>query len=126
MVLAEWLSPSMRECVFGNVGISYSVLREAARDYSTSGMPDHQRWDTLRTMIEKAAREGRTKITAAEYRKAIGSRPIPNQASSMPPELIANQLDRPDVVAAIVDRIAADRALRHIVLMRLSESDWPA
>lgn len=111
----------MRDQVFDRVGVSYSVLREAAFDYSRSGMPDHQRWDALRTMIDAALAEGRAKITATEYRKAIGSRPIPNQADAMPPEAIIRQIDRPDVWAALLDHIATNPASRREVLMRLSE-----
>ncbi|MFE2822476.1 hypothetical protein [Streptomyces sp. NPDC059271] len=119
--LAEWLSPSMRDHVFGHVSISYSVLREAAFDYQRSGMPVHQRWDELRTMIDAALASGRERVTATDYRRAIGSRPIPNQADAMPPEVITRQLDRPEVWAAVVDYIAASPPNRRDILLRLSE-----
>ncbi|MGW0564681.1 hypothetical protein ACWDZ4_29770 [Streptomyces sp. NPDC003016] len=121
MTLADWLSAPMRDHAFGHISVSYSVLREAAFDYSRSGMPDHQRWDMLRTMIDRAAVEGRPKITATEYRKAIGARPIPNQADAMPPEAIARQIERPDVWPVVLERIAANPVSRRDVLMRLSQ-----
>ncbi|GHA52676.1 hypothetical protein GCM10010303_75690 [Streptomyces purpurascens] len=121
VALAKWLSAPMRDQVFGRVSVSYSVLREAAFDYSRSGMPDHQRWDALRTMIDTALAVGRTRITATEYRKAIGSRPIPNQADSMPPEAVIRQIDRPDVWPAVLDHIASHPARRKDMLVRLSE-----
>jgi hypothetical protein len=111
----------MRDLVFGQVNVSYSVLREAAFDYQRSGMPDHQRWDVLRTMIDTALASGRERVTATDYRKAIGSRPIPNQADAMAPEAIVRQIDRPDVWAAVLDHIAASPANRKDVLLRLSE-----
>lgn len=120
-VLAKWLSAPMRDHVFGRVSVSYSVLREAAFDYSRSGMPDHQRWDALRTMIDTALAEGRTRITATQYRKVIGARPIPNQADAMPPEAIVRQIDRPDVWSAVLDYIAANPTSRRDVLMRIAE-----
>ncbi|MEW2133625.1 hypothetical protein [Streptomyces sp. NPDC005435] len=121
VALANWLSAPMRDLVFGPVSISYSVLREAAFDYSRSGMPGHQRWDALRTMIDSALAAKRTRITAAEYRKAIGGRPIPNQADAMSPETIVRQLARPDVWSLVVDHIASTPANRRDVLLRLSE-----
>ncbi|MER6449449.1 hypothetical protein [Streptomyces venezuelae] len=120
VALAQWFSPDMRARIFTDVQVSYSVLREAACDYSRSGTPDHQRWDTLRSMIETAANQGRKRVTASEYRSAIGSRQIPNQASAMPAEAVVRQLERPDVWQAVVDYIVADPASRREVLLRLS------
>ncbi|MFJ4969763.1 hypothetical protein [Streptomyces sp. NPDC088755] len=120
VALARWFSPDMRERIFSEVQVSYTVLREAARDYSRSGMPDHQRWDALRSMIDSAASEGRKRVTANEYRTVIGSRQIPNQASAMPAEAVIRQLERPDVWQAVVDHIVADPASRREVLLRLS------
>ncbi|MFJ8772492.1 hypothetical protein [Streptomyces microflavus] len=120
VALARWFSPDMRARIFSEVQVPYTVLREAARDYSRSGMPDHQRWDALRSMTDSAAREGRKRVTAHEYRSAIGSRQIPNQASAMPAEAVIRQLERPDVWQAVVDHIVADPASRREVLLRLS------
>ncbi|MFI8399654.1 hypothetical protein GTY86_07205 [Streptomyces sp. SID5770] len=120
VTLARWFSPDMRPRIFSDVRISYTVLREAARDYSRSNMPDHQRWDVLRSMIDAAASEGRKRVTANEYRSAIGSRQVPNQASAMPAEAVIRQLERPDVWQAVVDYIVADPASRREVLLRLS------
>ncbi|GGZ13427.1 hypothetical protein GCM10010387_01820 [Streptomyces inusitatus] len=119
VVLARWFSSDMRTRIFSNVQVSYTVLRDAARDYSRSNMPDHQRWDALRSMIETATIKGRKRVTAAEYRTAIGSRPVPNQASTMPAEAVVRQLERPDVWQAVIDYIAADPASRREVLRQL-------
>ncbi|WP_159041780.1 hypothetical protein [Streptomyces aureus] len=119
--LAKWLSLPMRDHVFGRVSVSYTVLREAAFDYSRSGMPDHQRWDALRTMIDAALANGRTRITATAYRRMIGARPVPNQADAMSPEAIVRQMDRPDVWSAVLDYIAANPTSRKDVLMRIAE-----
>ncbi|MEK9519618.1 hypothetical protein MIU24_09430 [Streptomyces venezuelae] len=120
VVLARWFSPDMRTRIFSDVQISYTVLREAARDYSRSGMPDHQRWDALRSMIDSAAAEGRKRVTANEYRSVIGSRPVPNQASAMPADTVIRQLERSDVWQAVVDYIVTDPASRRELLLRLS------
>ncbi|MFE2310241.1 hypothetical protein [Streptomyces sp. NPDC059411] len=120
VALARWFSPDMRARIFANVQVSYSVLREAACDYSRSGMPDHQRWDALRSMIDTAADQGLKRVTASEYRSAIGSRQIPNQASAMPAEAVVRQLARPEVWQAVVDYIVTDPAGRREVLLRLS------
>jgi len=122
MDMAEWFSPPMRKHIFGRVQVSYSTLREAALDHSGSGMPDHQRWDTLRTMIDAAVASGHTRVTAAAYRKAIGGRPIPNQADAMPPEAIVRQMGRPEVWLAVLDHITGDPVRLRDVLMRVAET----
>lgn len=97
-----------------DVTVSYSVVREAAlgfslakevRDAENALPKEHRelrcraRWETLLRMLQEPDRR---RVTAQEFRAAIGARPIPNSASAMTPEKIVEQLDRPDVRSAVM------------------------
>ncbi|MGA4960522.1 hypothetical protein [Streptomyces lavendulocolor] len=97
-----------------DVTVSYSVVREAALGFSLPketreaenvlGREERQRrrqdrWEVLLRMLQEP---GRRRVTAQEFRAAIGARPIPNSASAMTAEKIVEQLDRPDVRSAVM------------------------
>ncbi|MEV7951996.1 hypothetical protein AB0O74_34130 [Streptomyces rubiginosohelvolus] len=97
-----------------DVTVSYSVVREAALGFSLpketreaeKALPKadrerrcQERWETLLGMLQEP---GRHRVTAQEFRAAIGARPIPNSASAMTAEKIVEQLDRPDVRSAVM------------------------
>ncbi|MEU8523388.1 hypothetical protein [Streptomyces sp. NPDC048577] len=97
-----------------DVTVSYSVVREAALGFSLPketreaenalGREERarrrqDRWEILLRMLQEP---GRRRVTAQEFRAAIGARPIPNSASAMTAEKIVEQLDRPDVRSAVM------------------------
>ncbi|WP_330242621.1 hypothetical protein [Streptomyces sp. NBC_00525] len=97
-----------------DVTVSYSVVREAALGFSLPketreaenvlGREERarrlqDRWEILLRMLQEP---GRHRVTAQEFRAAIGARPIPNSASAMTAEKIVEQLDRPDVRSAVM------------------------
>ncbi|MFK0121177.1 hypothetical protein [Streptomyces sp. NPDC090994] len=97
-----------------NVTVSYSVLREAALGFSLpkeirdaeKALPMEgrkrrcqARWDILLEMLQKP---GRRRVTAQEFRAAIGARPVPDSASAMTAEKIVEQLGRPEVRSAVM------------------------
>ncbi|MFJ4126115.1 hypothetical protein ACIP3U_32935 [[Kitasatospora] papulosa] len=97
-----------------DVTVSYSVVREAALGFSlpkesreaekAPAKADRERrrqdrWEILLRMLQEP---GRRRVTAQEFREAIGARPIPNSASAMTAEKIVEQLDRPDIRSAVL------------------------
>jgi hypothetical protein len=97
-----------------DVTVSYSVVREAALGFSLPketreaenalGKEERarrrqDRWEILLRMLQEPRRR---RVTAQEFRAAIGARPIPNSASAMTAEKIVEQLDRPDVRSAVM------------------------
>ncbi|MGW1437646.1 hypothetical protein ACWD7M_20675 [Streptomyces griseus] len=97
-----------------DVTVSYSVVREAALGYSLPkeireaenavAKADHDRrrqdrWEILLRMLQEP---GRRRVTAQEFRAAIGARPIPDSTSVMTADKIVEQLDRPDVRSAVM------------------------
>ncbi|MFD4115541.1 hypothetical protein ACFWSJ_18970 [Streptomyces niveus] len=97
-----------------DVTVSYSVVREAALGFSLpkdvrdaeNALPKEDRelrrrarWEILLGMLQEPDRR---RVTAQEFRAAIGARPIPNSPSAMTPEKIVEQLDRPDVRSAVM------------------------
>ncbi|WP_331446613.1 hypothetical protein [Streptomyces xanthochromogenes] len=94
--------------------MSYSVVREAALGLSLPketreadnalerqerARRRQDRWEILLRMLQEL---GRRRVTAQQFRAAIGARPIPNSASAMTAEKIVDQLDRPDVRSAVM------------------------
>ncbi|WP_158708635.1 hypothetical protein [Streptomyces bikiniensis] len=61
VALARWFSPDMRPRIFSDVQISYTVLTEAARDYSspirliTSAGTSFAQWSMLRRVKDGSA-----------------------------------------------------------------------
>ncbi|MFI5796210.1 hypothetical protein [Streptomyces sp. NPDC051677] len=97
-----------------DVTVSYSVVREAALGFSLpKGVRDAEkalpvegrklqrqaRWDILLGMLQTP---GRRRVTAQEFRAAIGARPVPNSASAMTAQKIVEQLARPEVRSAVM------------------------
>ncbi|WP_331757183.1 hypothetical protein OG582_40110 (plasmid) [Streptomyces anulatus] len=106
---------ALRKVLAGSdVTVSYSVVREAALGFSLPketreaekalAKADQERrrqdrWEILLRMLQEP---GRRRVTAQEFRAAIGARPIPNSASAMTAEKIVEQLARPDVRSAVM------------------------
>ncbi|MEV7907332.1 hypothetical protein [Streptomyces anulatus] len=106
---------ALRKLLAGSdVTVSYSVVREAALGFSLPketreaekalAKADRERrrqdrWEILLRMLQEP---GRRRVTAQEFRAAIGARPIPNSASAMTAEKIVEQLNRPEVRSAVM------------------------
>ncbi|MEU9631586.1 hypothetical protein AB0D89_32995 [Streptomyces luteogriseus] len=72
---ARMCTPPVRQFVAGSgVHVSYSVLREGAR-LASSGKPYDEGYSTLRAMIEEARQSGATRISVAQYQRALGAGP---------------------------------------------------
>ncbi|MEU1123856.1 hypothetical protein ABZ371_09825 [Streptomyces sp. NPDC005899] len=97
-----------------DVTVSYSVVREAALGFSLptetgeaeKALPradrERRRQDRWEILLRMLREPGRRRVTAQEFRAAIGARQIPNSASAMTAEKIVEQLDRPDVRSAVM------------------------
>ncbi|MFF7400578.1 hypothetical protein [Streptomyces murinus] len=94
------------------VTVSYSVIREASIGFSLPkderGQKRQARWDILLGMVREP---GRRRVTAQEFRAAIGARPVPNSASAMTPTKIVEQLGRPEVRSAVMESVMAPEFL---------------
>ncbi|MDG9688388.1 hypothetical protein QC334_37705 [Streptomyces sp. DH18] len=113
-VSAGCISAHRKVLVDSDVTVSYSVVREAALGFSlpketreaenalAKADREHRRQERWEILLEMMQESGRRRVTAQEFRAAIGARPIPNSASAMTAEKIVEQLDRPDVRSAVM------------------------
>jgi hypothetical protein len=119
--VASYCNGSMRERIAqSGVTVAYSVVREAAIGYSLDrtvkdderALPTEVRAQQVQArfdaLLRLIAEPGRKRVTAQEYREAIGAQQIPNSASAMTPEKIAEQLARPEVREAVFAAVAED------------------
>ncbi|CAL9465393.1 hypothetical protein SUDANB6_02726 [Streptomyces sp. enrichment culture] len=72
---ARMCTPPVRQLVADSgVHVSYSVLREGAR-LASSGKPYDEGYSTLRAVIGEALQSGATRISVAQYQRALGTGP---------------------------------------------------
>ncbi|WP_030590974.1 hypothetical protein [Streptomyces globisporus] len=72
---ARMCTPPVRQFVAdSSVHVSYSVLREGAR-LASSGKPYDEGYSTLRAVIAQALQSGATRISVAQYQRALGTGP---------------------------------------------------
>lgn len=72
---ARMCTPPVRQLVASSgVHVSYSVLREGAR-LAPSGKPYDEGYRTLRGMLKEAGESGASRISVAQYQRALGAGP---------------------------------------------------
>ncbi|MFE5957021.1 hypothetical protein [Streptomyces rubiginosohelvolus] len=73
---ARMCTPPVRQLVADSgVHVSYSALREGAR-LAPSGKPYDEDYSTLRTLLREACEAGTGRISAPQYRRALGIGPV--------------------------------------------------
>ncbi|MEU9398059.1 hypothetical protein AB0D86_49865 [Streptomyces sp. NPDC048324] len=117
-------SPVLDQLKASDVTYSWTVLREVVLNRGCSPLGAEERWACLVAELERCRAANIKRLTGERIRTALGSTPIPNSASAMPPAKIVEQISqRPDVQSAVLAAVAQDEVLKKAVAAESRRTD---